>query len=428
MWSFFDLLCHSSAFLIILFTGLSYATGLFYLAELSEEFPTRTRQLIRGVILTLLALHTLALVFTKLSPICCLIGIAAHLIYYRLLSFYPDIPLQSKVFLASLLLLCASQIAWYSYFKKHIRTSLYQSNLYPGQPLYSLSQCLSFCLLFVWLTPLIFFISASVGDNVLPTGSDAADNSHSPLAKSVKPKHKSSDAHRVTTSGSASLSSSGKTSKGKTSLMSVFRICRKQQQHNSSKPLDLHSPAFRALNSPAEEPDSPFAQSPNTAPDHYASHGGAYSQSQFSALAHSAEPSPMPAFMMPHPGAASPLNLNASQYQHQQQVAFSQALNGTHSSGVQMHSLNQMPNQNQYQQQQQQQPQSMMQRHSTNSHAFAPPVPPVHYNAAAVGGHQLMPQQPMSGWQYSAPAASLQQTTVATHSANSSPVMRKRAL
>ena len=166
--TYFDFLCNLTVLLIILFTALSYATGLFYIAELAEEFPTFTKRFIRYIVVAIAALHTLAF-FSSLPRLPLVIGLFAHLSYLPLLTTFPVLPLSSPIFYLSLVLLLASQVGWYY----KMPTSPYPS--YPtygsyntSVRSYSTAQLLAFYLLFVWLVPLVFFVAGSVTSQSLP--------------------------------------------------------------------------------------------------------------------------------------------------------------------------------------------------------------------------------------------------------------------
>ena len=180
--TYFELLCNLTVLLVIVFTALSYATGLFYLAELAEEYPTNTRRVIVGLIASICALHLLAFLFSSLSPLSLLLGLLTHACYYRLTSTFPYLPLTSPTFFLSLALLASSQISWYltltpppSSSSTHPYSS-YTPYSQPGSPYhhrpslsYTPPQLLAFFLLFVYLVPLAFFVTGSVSSQALPS-------------------------------------------------------------------------------------------------------------------------------------------------------------------------------------------------------------------------------------------------------------------
>ena len=165
--TYFDFLCNLTVLLIILFTALSYATGLFYIAELAEEFPTLTKRIIRYIILAIAALHALAF-FSALPKLPLAIGLLAHLSYLPLLTTFPVLPLSSPIFYLALLLLLSTQLSWH-YSMPSSPYSAYPSYGYNNSVrTYSNAQLLAFYLLFVWLVPLVFFVAGSVTSQSLP--------------------------------------------------------------------------------------------------------------------------------------------------------------------------------------------------------------------------------------------------------------------
>ena len=123
--TFFDFLCNLTVLIIILFTALSYATGLFYLAELAEEYPTITKRIVRYLVLSIVTLHLLAFI-SALPKLPLALGLLLHLSYLALLTTFPILPLTSPIFYLALLLLVATQLAWYT----QMPTSFYTS--YPS--------------------------------------------------------------------------------------------------------------------------------------------------------------------------------------------------------------------------------------------------------------------------------------------------------
>ena len=164
--TYFDFLCNLTVLLIILFTALSYATGLFYMAELAEEFPTLTKRIVRYLVIGLAVLHVLAL-FSALPKLPLVLGLLLHLSYLPLLTTFPVLPLSSPVFYLAVLLLVATQVGWYYQMPTSPYTS-YPSYNYSTVRTYSTAQLLAFYLLFVWLVPLVLFIAGSVTGQSLP--------------------------------------------------------------------------------------------------------------------------------------------------------------------------------------------------------------------------------------------------------------------
>ena len=176
--TYFELLCNLTVLVVIVFTALSYATGLFYLAELAEEYPTTTKRVIVGLIATLALLHCLAFLLSPLSRVSLLLGLLTHASYYRLTSTFPYLPLTSPTFFLSLALLFASQVSWYLTLQPPPPTpySSYTPYSQPNSPYYRSAhstytspQVMAFFLLFIYLVPLTFFVTGSVSSQALPS-------------------------------------------------------------------------------------------------------------------------------------------------------------------------------------------------------------------------------------------------------------------
>eukprot|EP01102_Stenamoeba_stenopodia_P003034 TRINITY_DN12963_c0_g1_i1.p1 TRINITY_DN12963_c0_g1~~TRINITY_DN12963_c0_g1_i1.p1 ORF type:complete len:210 (-),score=21.47 TRINITY_DN12963_c0_g1_i1:26-655(-) len=142
----------SYAFLFCMAT-ICLACGLYYLAELVEEYTIMTKKILRNTIFAVLALHFLIAIFENLPWSHLLLGIVAHVVYFSLLASFPFIDMLDKKFIASCVLAVGDHFLWFRYFT---------NNYYP------FSEILGFFLLCVWLVPFGFFISLSANENALP--------------------------------------------------------------------------------------------------------------------------------------------------------------------------------------------------------------------------------------------------------------------
>ena len=187
MWSYFDCLFHLAGLLLLLFTAFSYATGLMQLAELTDEYPTKTKICIQYIIYIIIILHILLPIFTTLSYHSIACGIITHLSHHQLNQSYPVIRLSSTYCISSIILLCISQYVWFyefrlssnatrilklnnlSQYNQHHRAynqvSSPQSQL---QYVYTTGEVISFNLIMLWMIPLIYFITCTVTDTTLP--------------------------------------------------------------------------------------------------------------------------------------------------------------------------------------------------------------------------------------------------------------------
>ena len=151
-----------------MFVSLSLACGIYYLAELIEEFTLTTKRLIKVAIRAELALHAL-LLLDRLPLLNLALGVAAHVSYGRLLRRFPYLQLGGPDALAAAALLLASTAAWW----RHFRGSFYTTE-YVG----------AFLLVTTWLVPAAFLLSLAGDQAVLP-GAGANPYAHASSSGSL---------------------------------------------------------------------------------------------------------------------------------------------------------------------------------------------------------------------------------------------------
>lgn len=138
----------------LVFTVLSVAAGLYYLAELVEEYTKVTAQVIRYLILCCLAINGLFLLFEDFPVMMILFALLSHVVHLVILQSFPYFDLTSVSFISGVILLLVNHYYAFSYFA---------NNFYP------FSQVLGYFTINIWVVPFAFFISLSANDNVLPT-------------------------------------------------------------------------------------------------------------------------------------------------------------------------------------------------------------------------------------------------------------------
>jgi hypothetical protein len=146
----------SSYAILFAFATVSLASGLYYLAELVEEYERLTRKIIKYAIWSVLAVHLLVWLLEGYPFIYICIGMLSHLVYYQLLRKFPQIELTSIIFIISCVMLFASHVVWFMHFT---------------QVWYPFEEIFSFFLICVWLVPFAFFISLTSDEDTLPYGS-----------------------------------------------------------------------------------------------------------------------------------------------------------------------------------------------------------------------------------------------------------------
>ncbi|KAF9911872.1 erv26 super protein [Linnemannia zychae] len=148
------LISYIGTVIAFVFATLSLACGLYYLAELVEEYTVQTKRFIKGLTLGVVVLHLMLLVVDRLPFTKVMFSLACHAVYSTNLSNFPYINLISIPFLSSVVLVLVDHFMWFQYF----------STKY-----YSFMSIASFFGICVWLVPFTYFISLSANDNALPS-------------------------------------------------------------------------------------------------------------------------------------------------------------------------------------------------------------------------------------------------------------------
>ncbi|KAJ1638106.1 transmembrane adaptor Erv26-domain-containing protein [Pavlovales sp. CCMP2436] len=143
-----------AGYLFLVFVAICLACGLYYLAELCEEYTSLTKRVIYWAIIAILIEHVLLLVFERLPWQLVLLGMGSHCCYFQLLKSFPFLQLSSPAFLLSCVAVAVCTYGWVAHF-----ASDYHS------PAFVLGFLLANC----WLVPFAFFISLSVNESVLPS-------------------------------------------------------------------------------------------------------------------------------------------------------------------------------------------------------------------------------------------------------------------
>ncbi|XP_023346292.1 protein TEX261 [Eurytemora carolleeae] len=153
MW-FLYTLSWIATVLQVCFVTMAIAAGLYYLAELVEEFTAVAAKAIRYMVLLTLATYIGLFLFENmpLSMIVC--GIVAQVSHLALLSSFPFFSFSSPAFLVSMLMVLVNHYLAFSFF---------------GENYFPFSEVMAYFTICMWLVPFSFFVSLSANDNVLPT-------------------------------------------------------------------------------------------------------------------------------------------------------------------------------------------------------------------------------------------------------------------
>eukprot|EP00755_Sulcionema_specki_P017270 Sspe_Gene.64014::Locus_37357_Transcript_1_1_Confidence_1.000_Length_1090::g.64014::m.64014 len=147
----------------ILFLSLSLASGLYYLAELAEEYCVMAKKILRWSVQLVVVVEVILLVLQEAPWYTCLVGIIAHLSYAMLLSNYPFAQLTSPSVVLSVVLFVIDNYLWFSFFVDY------------STPHFSVAQVAGYFSTCVWPVPFGLFITLSDPSQGLPGGGTITD-------------------------------------------------------------------------------------------------------------------------------------------------------------------------------------------------------------------------------------------------------------
>lgn len=153
MW-FMYLLSWIAFIIIAICLTISVAAGMYYVAELIEEYTSVAKRVIRFVLISITVLN-IFLIFleTQFTWTLWCIGMVSNIIYFFILADFPVITFLSPTFLFSMVLLIIHHYFAFTFF----------NNYY-----YPFPEILAYFTVFVWTIPFCFVLSLSANDYVLP--------------------------------------------------------------------------------------------------------------------------------------------------------------------------------------------------------------------------------------------------------------------
>uniref|UniRef100_A0A8C6N5W1 Protein TEX261 n=1 Tax=Mus spicilegus TaxID=10103 RepID=A0A8C6N5W1_MUSSI len=153
MW-FMYVLSWLSLFIQVAFITLAVAAGLYYLAELIEEYTVATSRIIKYMIWFSTAVLIGLYVFERFPTSMIGVGLFTNLVYFGLLQTFPFIMLTSPNFILSCGLVVVNHYLAFQFF---------------AEEYYPFSEVLAYFTFCLWIIPFAFFVSLSAGENVLPS-------------------------------------------------------------------------------------------------------------------------------------------------------------------------------------------------------------------------------------------------------------------
>ncbi|XP_023011738.1 protein TEX261 isoform X1 [Leptinotarsa decemlineata] len=159
MW-FLTLISYIAILVQLIFVTIAIAAGLYYLAELVEEYTRIAKRVIWWMNSVTLGLYILLWICENFPLPIIICGILAQLSHYVILRNFPFVSFLSLEFLAAVVFIIVNHYLAFSHF-----TSVY----------HPFSEVMAYFTLFLWLVPFALFVSLSANDNVLPTSIDGRE-------------------------------------------------------------------------------------------------------------------------------------------------------------------------------------------------------------------------------------------------------------
>jgi hypothetical protein len=114
--SFFTLLSYIAGYCVILFLAISLACGLYYLAELTEEYPSITKKIIQMSIYQSAASLLLLFFFDDFPWMETIFTLVGCFLYHKLMQSFPLIDFSSPLFIGSTVSFLIQNMMWYYWF------------------------------------------------------------------------------------------------------------------------------------------------------------------------------------------------------------------------------------------------------------------------------------------------------------------------
>lgn len=155
--TFLSLLSYFSLLVQICFVTVSIAAGLYYLAELVEEYTVMSKKVITWMIMGSVLLYIIFIFTERFTWTLILCGLGSQALHAAILKNFPYVKFLSPCFLGAVILLLANHYLAFIYFQ---------------QQFHPFTEVMAYFTLCLWLVPFALFVSLSANDNVLPTSNE----------------------------------------------------------------------------------------------------------------------------------------------------------------------------------------------------------------------------------------------------------------
>lgn len=133
------------------------AAGLYYLAELVEEYTVTAKKVITWMVVGSVLLYVVFTFTERFSWSMLLCGLGAQALHAVILKNFPYVKFLSPSFLGAVILLLLNHYLAFIYFQ---------------QQYHPFTEVMAYFTLCLWLVPFALFVSLSANDNVLPTSNE----------------------------------------------------------------------------------------------------------------------------------------------------------------------------------------------------------------------------------------------------------------
>ncbi|KAI5640750.1 transmembrane adaptor erv26 domain-containing protein [Phthorimaea operculella] len=137
-----------------IFVTCAIAAGLYYLAELVEEYTVMAKYVITWAVIITAAIHIGLMIFEDLPLYLNILGLVQQFLHGLLMKDFPVVRVTSFTFITALINLIASHYLAFKFF---------------GSVYFNFSEVLAYFTICLWVVPFALFISLSANDYVLPT-------------------------------------------------------------------------------------------------------------------------------------------------------------------------------------------------------------------------------------------------------------------
>ena len=112
-----NIVVYTGGYLFLVFIAVCLATGLYYLAEMVEEYTRVTKKVLAWSIKISIGLNVALLVVDRLPFVNIALSVGALCTYHTLLKKFPFMALTSPEFLGSVAALVANHFMWMRHFR-----------------------------------------------------------------------------------------------------------------------------------------------------------------------------------------------------------------------------------------------------------------------------------------------------------------------